>query len=498
MRRVGLMVCVMGCLEPTQMMVTLDVESPLICKGDGLLVYDAEIFAERGRVDPASGTPWATEKECRAQSFGTLTFTPAPDANEGDPVRVMAIAQVSKDGIPSQRAKCIAQIAAAQKDQPICVPPAQATATDEVCEPCVSSTMSFRFIEHTPLRYRMALSANCQGVFCKTGETCGNDGVCVADKVDCIQGECGLPSDGGAGGANTGGNGGAGGAGGAPVWTPLATVGGKVNDIEADIEGAQTSVYVASGDGFYRCSLESPNACTELVEGDFVKVTADGGDSFALKTARDSVYSGDGLAYPAMPTCAAGSVVEDIAYSVNDGLVAATKDGVGTFFYRPSNNMCGGEISFACPLIHSLENSGFFIACVDRTVVLGVGVNGGPGFGVPTGSASAATVAGADYAHFICADALFRATSTGDSPAVTPVLQGAECTFVSAVSKRRLVTYQSASPTLSIYPLDDTNSPDVLSEQKVAIPPGMTISAIDATATHIVIGGDTGVMFIAQ
>lgn len=130
----------LGCLDPTQMTIELDSDAPCVA---GISV------ARRGEAELSP--PVAVADRCS----GTLVVFPSGETNAPIDIRV-----VGALGVPLEE----------------CGPPDYAPMTPG--GGCVVARRAIRFIEQTPLRLPISLSASCVGVPCSPATTCV-DGRCV-------------------------------------------------------------------------------------------------------------------------------------------------------------------------------------------------------------------------------------------------------------------------------------------------------------------------------
>ena len=156
-------VALFGCLDPTQITVTVSTDVPCAT-------------VEKGRASVRVGSTSAESSSCSAGAgpngsnrVGELVLVPSGSPDDG--FVVTAVLGVTKP-----------------------------TADCDLAQPagCIVARRSIRYIAHRPLRLPIALESSCLGVTCPANQTCSH-GVCVDDTVDpnqCTNGDCPIPDAG--------------------------------------------------------------------------------------------------------------------------------------------------------------------------------------------------------------------------------------------------------------------------------------------------------------
>lgn len=200
-------VFVVACLTPTEITVTVT-SRDLGCASGDLVFGDLQILARSQQKDLVDGGSDATSDACKPGAsnvaLGSIVLTPR-DSNRRAELLVVAGVKLPHASPPTSDTaeKCLTEyrsFLAAGAPAGYCKDPAHA------CGACIVARRGLGFVDHEKLELEVELTAQCQGVFCQAGQTCGKAGACVSAEADCQKGQCDLP--GGAGGAGGGGGGG--------------------------------------------------------------------------------------------------------------------------------------------------------------------------------------------------------------------------------------------------------------------------------------------------
>ena len=213
MRRVAVafVLALCACRQPTELEVDIS-STDLPCAAPSELQFTAlSLVASPKPSGLLDGEPAARSTACTLRGssvdLGSLTLFPRPETQRAEILVAAGVTILNADGTELRG------------DEKMCVEAYRdflrhpETHCRDHCDPCVVATRSVGFVSHEKLALGIELTAECRGVFCAAGQTCGANGACVSNESACAAGRCRLGGAGGAGGAGGTGGGGSGGAG---------------------------------------------------------------------------------------------------------------------------------------------------------------------------------------------------------------------------------------------------------------------------------------------
>lgn len=327
----GLLSLCAACLTPTEIKVVV-VSRDLACQTGDLRFGDLDVLARPTGQGLTSGSADGTSAKCDQASdhasLGSIVLTPNDPSGRAE---LLVVAGVSLPGtVPPTASKaddCLEQyrqFLAAGAPSDFCKDPAHA------CGACIVARRGLGFVEHTKLELEVDLTAECTGVFCQAGQTCGKDGRCVSAETKCQGSTCtfGDGGGGGAGGAGTtasvasassgttggagvGGQGGAGGGGctdpGAGNVLSFATAASLNGAVDVATDGAGRA-WIVTPQEIYRCVVGTctPVAAWPVSGQPFTRISASG-QHVAASTTGSVVYANDAATFIAQGTTACGA-----------------------------------------------------------------------------------------------------------------------------------------------------------------------------------------------
>lgn len=153
-----------GCRTPTEITLTVTVQSPLVCQSlKGLRI---SVASDPQKAEDQLNSPVAQvgPEACANGSYGTLVITPG----DSDRAAVAVLAGVDK-------------------------PVEQCTAVDKY-KGCIVVRRIVSFIDHVKLTLPAELQADCKDVSCEVVTTC-RAGTCISSDYDCENGDTCTPTD---------------------------------------------------------------------------------------------------------------------------------------------------------------------------------------------------------------------------------------------------------------------------------------------------------------
>jgi hypothetical protein len=256
-----------SCLTPTEVKVVVTTRA-LACKGQGDLAFDSlAIVASPTEAKLLSDSP-AISSRCvdasGARDLGSLVLVPTTS----DRAEVVVAAGISVAGGSSKTAEeCLTAFRAFRSGNS-----PSTECSDGSCLPCVVATRAVGFVPHEKLTLEIELTAECKGVFCAAGQTCGANGACVSNDTSCHGATCNLTTgQGGSSASSTSSSSSSsassttsssssssssssGTGGGGPTFTPVQNGNASIGQVN-DMWGAQTDdvVWVAGSQGLFKC-----------------------------------------------------------------------------------------------------------------------------------------------------------------------------------------------------------------------------------------------------
>ncbi len=353
----GSVVFVAGCLTPTE--ITVTITSREVSCGQGDLVFgDLALYATPDQASLLTSSPSGTSNACNARgsgvNLGSIVLTPR-DGTQKASLLVVAGVSLPNASKPlaataDQCASEYASFLAAGAPRDYCKDPIHA------CGACIVAQREIGFVSHTRLELEVELSAQCKGVFCEVGLTCGGNGDCVSAEAPCAGGKCSL----GAGGSGAGGAGGTGGQGGDTSTVSSSAMGGAgggcsdlgigvalgfasvpggfggAGDVAADGTG---SAFVAQGADVLECT---PTLCSKVYPGSGAlrDMSADPSGAAAAR-GNDLVYrigGGPWTVFTPLPVC-----------DLVTGTLAGTSSAAGHIYYAGQDSVGGFESTTDAP-----------------------------------------------------------------------------------------------------------------------------------------------------